>query len=293
MADQIYNLELFKSRSVLGRLFAAFRFVNNNLRVFLKLGTYLLLPMVVILALYNVLFITGLQDKTSAGYWIVTIISFLILIAGTCCFNSLIYTLFYKYARSGSLPEYRLKDLKQALIVNAKKIFLYGLVIFVIGTLCGILILLLLSLSPYTLILTIPLALFVLLPFSYTPFVYILEETSLINAIIKSFKLGIPTWGAIFAVRFISSFIVFIIQLIVCLPWLMGLMVNSYATIAVMSGETVVLPGFFPLLMFFLVTISLFISYLTKVLIISAMAFQYGSAETKRKELLMEDNQSL
>lgn len=205
----------------------------------------------------------------------------------------MIYTLFYKYARSGSLPEYRLKDLKQALIVDAKKIFLYGLVIFVIGTLCGILILLLLSLSPYTLILTIPLALFVLLPFSYTPFVYILEETSLINAIIKSFKLGIPTWGAIFAIRFISSFIVFIIQLIVCLPWLMGLMVNSYATIAVMSGETVVLPGFFPFLMFFLVTIALLISYLTNVLIISAMAFQYGSAETKRKELLMEDNQSL
>ena len=63
MADQIYNLELFKSRSLLGRLFAAFRFVNNNLRVFLKLGTYLLLPMVVILALYNVLLLPDYRIK--------------------------------------------------------------------------------------------------------------------------------------------------------------------------------------------------------------------------------------
>ena len=66
--------------------------------------------------------------------------------------------------------------------------------------------------------------------------------------------------GSYFCNQVYISFIVFIIQLIVCLPWLMGLMVNSYATIAVMSGETVVLPGFFPFLMFFLVTIALLIS---------------------------------
>lgn len=296
MTDQTSKIELFKTRSLLGRLSASFKFMNDNLSIFLRLGTYIALPTTILVALYCALFMSKpVAEQQSLGYIVSTIALGVILVIGVCVFCSLVYTLIQKYVEDGYLPQYHLKDLKKLLLENTKKVFLVGLVTFVIGIILMLILVSLAYLTLYTLILTIPLIIFVLIPLSYTVYIYILEKTSLIVAFRKSYQLGIRTWGSIFAVGLITAFLVGIIQTIAALPWSMALMVNNLANIAWLRGEEVILPGFFPFLMFFLAFVAILISFLGNIMQLIPMAFQYASAEESRREreLLQNDNQSL
>lgn len=293
MAAETSDVILFKSRSLAGRLSASFKFLNANLSLLLRLGTYIVLPVAVVEALYMAFFGAVPQAGAGAGYLAASAVAFLVAVAGSCFFSSLVYTLLRGHAETGSLPAYRLKDLKQPLLANARKVFFSGLLLFAVGLLCGALAVGLAVLTPYTLILTVPLAVFILVPLGYLTYIYIFEDVPLTAAVVKSYKLGIPTWGAAFSVLLISYLLALVIQVVACLPWYTAVMVENLAYVAQMRGEGGVLPGFFPYLMFFLVLAGTLISFLANMLVLSAMGYQYGSAETKRKALLAETNQLL
>lgn len=291
MAAKTSDVVLFKSRSLVGRLAASFRFLNDNLSLFLRLGTYVLLPMAVVEALYLAFFRPVSPEGGDVVAMVAGAIAGIVVVAGHCFFGSLVFTLLKKQAELGGLPAYRLKDLKAPLLANARKVFSCSLLLFAIGLLCGVLAVVLAMLTPWTLVLTLPLLLFVMVPLSYTIYIYIFEETTLLSALVKSFKLGVPAWGATFAVLLVSFLVALIIQVVAVLPWYTALMVDHLAYLSQMRGEAVALPGFFSYLMFFLALVGILISSIANTIAMSAMAFQYGSAETKRKEQLTEETQ--
>lgn len=296
MDNQASNPAFFKSRTVLGKLSASFKFMNENLGTLLKLGTYLLLPVVIVQGVYSAIYgYVPANYVYDAGYVAATAVTVLFLIVCLCLFNSLIYTLIRKYATRGDLPSYRLKDLKEPLLANAKKVFLLGLALFVVFGLYTMLAGLLAWLSLYTLILTIPLFFVLVLPFFFSAYVYILEELPLFAALKKAFVMGMRAWGSTFAVLFVTGLLAGIIQFVAYLPLTVGLMAGKLAANAVMKGEVASLPGFFPLLIFVLTAIALLVSILSRMMIIISMGFQYASVETTRKERLQleEEVQSL
>lgn len=285
MTNQASKIEFFKTRSLLGRLSASFKFMNDNLSIFLRLGTYISLPTAILVALYCAFFVSKpVAEQQSLEYMISTVVLGIVLIIGICAFCSLVCTLIQKYAEEGVLLQYRLKDLKKLLLENTKKVFLVGLITSVIGAVLTLIFAFFAYLTLYTLILTVPLIIFVLVPLNYTVYIYLLEKTSLIVAFRKSYQLGVRTWGSIFAVGLIAAFLVGIVQTIAALPCIMALVVNNLANMALLRGEVAVLPGFFPFLMFFLAFIAILISFLGNIMQLIPMAFQYASAEESRRE---------
>ena len=292
MENETSKNAFYKSRSLLGRLSASFKFMNENSVLFLKLGTFVLLPVAIVQGLYAAFYGNiSPENVFSLGNLIALIVSFLVSVVGICVFNSLIYTLIHKYIEVGRLPAYQLKDLKHPLLANAKKVFIAGLITFVLFAVLITLIYLLATLTLYTLIVTTPLFFFLLVPFIYIECVYLLEHTTLMDAVKKSFSLGVRTWSSTFAILFLMSFLIGAIQLVASLPWFIGLMTGTLAQNAILEGGAGTLPGFYPYLMFILAGIAFLITLLSRGAVLITMAFQYASVETMRKERLLEEAQ--
>ena len=294
MDNQASNVAFYKSRTVLGRLSASFKFMNDNLGTILKLGIYCLLPLAVVQGIYFALY--GTDVTVFQTFDVVNVLLLIIMtvvsIASVLLFSSLLYTLVQKYAEHGALPAYRFKDLKKDLLVNAKKIFFLGLLLFVLVAIYVGLSISLLCLSFGFFVVSVFLFFVLALPFSFFGYIYILEDISLLDAFKKAFVMGMRTWGSTFAVLFITGFLAGIIQVIAYLPWGIGLMVGQLATGSTLLGGDSTLPGFFPYLMFVLGAIAVLVSTLAQMMPVLSMGFQYASVETARRERLQSEKET-
>lgn len=283
MDTETSNAAFFKSRSLPGRLSVAFKFINGNFRYLLRQGSFILLPMCVIQALYAAYF----RDAATLSAGNVMALSILILLslAGSGLFGALIFTSLQEYIELGYVPAYKLKEIKTSLLKNMRRLvsmwFVMFVCLFILLAACGAL----LNLSLYTMIITIPLLLFVLVPLAYAIFIYIFEGKDLIASIKKSFGLGVPNWGSTFVVSVLMSALAVVVQIVASLPWITTVLVENLARLSVLQGNEANLPGFFPVLVFVLAMVATFISILSGGLLgIIPMAFQYGSIEARRKE---------
>ncbi|MEG2573860.1 MAG: hypothetical protein RSA44_04265 [Bacteroides sp.] len=294
MDTQISQTAFFKSRSLAGRLSASFQFINKNFSLLLKLSSFILLPMAVLSALYMAVYPS---NSTFVGVSVVQTIAFALV--GIVCFvsfflfNSFLYSVIQKYAELGVVPNLTLKNMKLLLITNAKKLLLIWLVFAALFILYGALVCGLAYLSLYTLLLTIPLFFFLIMPLSYTNFIYLYEGTSIVASFKKSFKLGLPSWGSIFVIVLLMGCLAALFQLIVSLPWMSLMMAASFANVSMLQGDVVSLPGYFGVLVFFLSFISVLLSSLSSIIVTIPMAFQYASVEASRREREQEETQSL
>lgn len=289
MNNQNLKNAFYKSRTLVGRLSTSFSFLHDHLLLFIKLSLYILAPLAVIQGIASVYYGFISPDSVfSVSHYAIMAFMFVLIIITTCVYNSLLYTLLQKYSSGNFLPVYKsLKEIKEPLIKNAKKLLVVGVVIGVVVVLLGLLSVFLLSLSPYTLIITLPLLFFIFLPFSYTGYIYVFEEIALLAALKKSFKVGIKYWGGTFVILFFISIPAGIIQLICSLPYILGVTVVSLVASSVTVGDVVNLPWYYSFLIFLLTIISFLGSYLAQIFIVVPMGFQYGNVEAVRKEQLL------
>lgn len=279
--DALRN-EFYKSRSLAGRVAAAFRFINAHFRYLFKRSSYILLPLALVQALYFALF--AASPASSVASLVASVLLTVITIAGSLLFYSFLYTSLQIYAETGYLPMLTLKELWPTVLRNAKKLFYVGFFIFLFyGCLLLISWLGVLA-SIYTLIVILPLAVFLMVPLTFFGFRYVLEPEEMGVAFRKSYRMGITYWGSTFAMILIAVVLVGIIQLVASLPLATSLYVERVAVLSRMEGNEAVLPGFFRFLLFFLAFVSTFVSLVSVILSVALMAFQYGSAVATRNE---------
>lgn len=293
MDNQNSTIVFSKSRSFAGKLSASFKFINENFKVLFKLGSYILLPVSVILAALFLVWSHFEGEPSSAGYIVSAVIAVIISFVSGSVFYAFVFTCIMEYKQEGYIGNITLSKIKALLIKNFRKILL----VLVVVTACMLLLITLTValaiLSLYTLILMIPVLFFLLVPLVYVCYLFALEDISLGKAVKEAFKIGIPTWSSTFGVLLISGLLTGLIQIIASAPWCLGIAADSFARLAMLNGELSSLPGYFNVMMFVFAVIAIFISAFAEVLVLVSMAFQYYSEKARRTEILAETDQSL
>ena len=273
----------FKSRSLLGRFSASFKFLGDNLLRLLKVGVVLLCPVVLLAALYALL--RSVAVWSVAGILCADIVMAVLFAGGYFCFASLVYAFLKRFSQDGSLPAYSLGDMKSLVFPGLKRVVVPGAFVLAVMAFCAAVLLLLCRWSVYTLFASLPVLLVFLLPLSgYMVNICVWEDISFGDALAKSFRLGFSTWGSLLAVALMSLGIAVCVQVVFALPFVLSSLAFD-ASVSSSSGE---LPSFFPVLMFLFSFIGLCATYFSMAVMLVFGAFQYGSAETRRKERLAE-----
>lgn len=274
---------IFKSRSLTGRISASFKFVGDHLKYLLKISAWFLVPIACIQAVI-ITFFNGMEESPSALF--VSSVSWGLVLAGIILFSALIYTLLQQYAQLGYLPGAGLKKLLRPLRINFIRLIWIGLLYVAVGVILSFLLVAgVWYISWFTLFITLPLSIFVFILLLYVPYVYIFEPVGFREAVMKSFRIGLLSWGSTFAVIILMAILTGIIQVVASLPAGTAVLVRNFAEKA-LTGTTdrSVLPQFFQALLFILSFFSVFVSAFSQILSMAAMAFQYGSVITSECE---------
>lgn len=272
----------YKVRTLAGRLSAGMKFINDNLRLLVKLSAPVVVPMALAVSLYTVFMY---EISRSVPVWTVCVVLFIgIILIGSSLITSLWFVLLEKYQELGYLPAYHLRDLKGLLPAGFKRalgMFLFLIVVYILLT---FLFVFLGVWSLYTLFALVPVYVFLLVPLSLYPYVYMLEKKNLINALKETFRMGVRYWGSTFAIILVMGTLMWLAQLVVSLPFGVMAGIQSRAVLASIAGDPAILPFYFSVLMLLLGLVAFCFSYFSSLLLFASLAFQYGSIKAAYRE---------
>ena len=98
---------------------------------------------------------------------------------------------------------------------------------------------LLAALTPFTLILTLPMLVACVIPLSLFSPIYLFENIGIWEAFKKTYRLGFATWGGVFLIALIMGLIGGILQGITMLPWYVATIVKYFFAMSD-SGSAVI-----------------------------------------------------
>lgn len=293
MDNQNSTIAFLKSRSFAGKLSASFKFVNENFKVLFKFGSYILLPVSILLAALFLAWSHFSSEPSSAGYILLAIAAVILSFMGGGLFYAFLFSCIKKYKEEGYIGNITLLKIKSLLIANFRRVILA----LVIVTVCMFVLITLTvafaMLSLYTLILMVPVLFFLYVPFVYVIYLFVLEDISFMHAVKDAFKIGTPAWSSTFGILLISGLLAGGVKLIASAPWGLSIAADSFAKLAILNGEPTSLPGYFGAMIFAFAVIAIFISAFAEMFVVVSMAFQYYSEKTRISEKLAEMNQSL
>lgn len=290
MDNQNSTVVFLKSRSFAGKISASFKFINENFKVLFKFGSYILLPVSIILAVLSLIWAHFASEPASVGYIVSAIITVIFSFIGGSVFYAFLFTCIKEYKQNGYIGNITLFKIKSLLIANFRKVLLTLVVVTIFMALLMALTVVLAIISLYTLILMIPILLFLYVPLIYLCYLFVLEDISFGKAVKEAFKIGVPTWSSAFGVLLISGLLAGLMQVIASAPWLLGIAADSFAQLAMLNGEPSSLPGYFNIMMFVFGAMAIFLSAFAEILVIVSMAFQYYGEKARQTERMTEMN---
>lgn len=304
MESQKPRIELYVKRPFSEKLNASFDFIKENWKPIIKFVTYLLLPLSLIQALSLNGFMgsyMGVVSQASQGdsdsilsalptlglsYSVLLLCSWL----GSVVLVSLIYALMMTYRkREGRLEGITLGELRPLLLHNVVAMIKLTLFFFVLMMVALCLLVGLVVLTPFTLILTIPLLVACAVPLSLWAPVYLFEEISLIGALKKTFRLGFATWGGVFLITLIMGIIASILQGVAGIPWSVAFMVKSIFSLSE-GGDIAGSSVGYTFLLYLFGILQCFGIYLSAVFTILGITYQYGHASEVVDSVSVEDD---
>ncbi len=302
------KIQFYKERSFGEKFSATFEFIRENFKLWLRLCTYLLLPLCLIQgmamesfmgflnpAYVNILGGAGGMDASAAmlvrlglsycGYLICTLLGSIILV--TICYSMIKY---YQDSpdRLRNVTFDKIKPLlfkyfKRALGIT---LLLFFLVVFVFGML-----LLLTMLSGALGVLLIIAAGVCLIPLSLVMPVYVFEEKqNIFSSITRGLNLGFHSFWSLFGLMFVMGFLANILSSITTIPWYLMTMVKTLL-FATSSPEVSLASS--PLYNFALYLASVFMNYgmyITMSLSTLALAYHYGSVAEEKDGVSVEED---
>jgi hypothetical protein len=212
---------------------------------------------------------------------------------GGAILSGMVYAMMQTYAtRENRLQGITLNDFKETLTINTLK-YIRLIFLFVFAyTLIVVIIVYLAYLATVTLALTIPLfivLILLLIPLMLIIPVYIFErDIKLTDAIRKSWKLGMSTlWGMI-GLIIVLNIIASVIQTVTMLPWYITLL---FGTIFSLTSESMISQSVvYKFVLYILGLIQSFGMYVSMIIGIIGLAFQYFHAREKVEGITIESN---
>jgi len=283
-----------------------FDFIRENWKPLLKYSFYLILPVCLIqtFAMNKFLgfYLNGLANLRSNTPFNNSMVGFmgnygvfmLCLLIGSAILTGMVFALMQTYAvREKRLKDVTLNDFKELLVKNAWKyfrlifalVFLFMLFSFIMGVLAALT-------SFLSLLITLPVffaAIFCLIPLMMVFPAYIFErDLTFMEALRKGWKLGFATLGGIIALMIVLFFISSVIQTITSLPWTALLIVNLFFSLtseSVMNQSVI-----YKFLLYIFGLIQTFGTYISSIIGIIGLAFQYFHAREKIEGVAIESN---
>lgn len=137
-------------------------------------------------------------------------------------------------------------------------------------------------------ILTFPIFLYTLIPFSLIQASFLTQRSSYWKAIKEGFTLGTLYWARSFVAALLIALLLCVVILIFSLPYYISSYAYINATLSVLEGNESILPGYFNV-MFFLFTILLqFALAICSFFFYTALALYFYNLQARRKEKLSE-----
>ena len=305
MENQKPRIEFYRQRSFSDKLNVTFDFIRENWLPLLKYSFYLITPVCLIqsLAMNSITKIAfssikDLQGDSPFGF---SMLSFFVnygallfcMLIGYAIMSGFIYAMMQTYAvRENRLQDVTLSDFKDLLVKNAWKyirlllafIFVFILIVMFMGLLAGI--------TVWSLTLTIPLLLFsivCIIPLILVIPAYIFErDITFSEALRKGWKLGFATMGGVFGLVIVLYLISYVITTVTSLPWNVATIAG---TIFSFTSEAVIRQSvFYKFALYLLGLLQAYGMYLSSVIGVVGVAFQYFHAREKVEGVTFESN---
>ena len=289
------RLEIFRERVFGDKLNATFDFVRENWRPMLKYMTYMMLPLACVAGVlmkgwmsYYMNMMVAKQQNPEVGFIVSYGLTILVYVFASLLLASLVYSMMRIYReRKDRLKDLTYEELKPTFWRFLKRMLLLGLCFLVLYILAFLLIILIATLTLWSLLLTVPALIILAMPLLYWPPAYLLDnDLSLFAALKKSYRLGFPTWGGIFLIAIVLGMLSVVISSVVSIPWSVGFF--SYLMLSEAGeGQAPVVMEF---VMYLLNVVQSYCMLVVSSLSLVGMAFQYGHAADKIDGITVERN---
>ena len=304
MQLQTPKIEIYRTRTFTDKLGDTFNFLRENWRTITKYTIYIMLPVSMVLAFFANHFWNGyislitalntagsMDDEgilsfglSSLATLVVGIISYMILI-------TLLFALIRLYTvREQRLANITMDELKPEMWFCMKRCMIMTLVglVLVIAflALVVLMVVLLVSINGAVallgFILLYGVAVAVMLPLTLVPSIYLLEDNiGVFEAYMKGFRLGFATWGGIFAITFVISFITFVIQSFTMMPWYILSMVKMVINVSDKQDGSFFNSFLYDAIQYITCILTCLGYFISCIIEVVAITIQYGHASDK------------
>lgn len=305
MESQKPKIAMYAKRPFGEKLNASFDFIKENWKQLFKYSTYLILPICLLQAanfsglMGSMTNFTAMQTAGNAAANPLAALgpAFALNYAGVVFFSclgallltSLIYAMVRLYnEREERLNGITFSDIKPLLLHNVKRLFIMGIMIGFLFLVAFILVVLLAVLTPFTLVLTLPLFFAFMIPLALMAPVYLFENISLGAAFKKTFRLGFATWGGVLLILLVMGIIAGVLQGIVSIPWYVIYFVKMIFSMSD-GGEMSSSVGL-DFAQYLFAILMLYGSYLSAIFSIVGLVYQYGHASEVVDSITVESD---
>ncbi|WP_274972713.1 hypothetical protein [Bacteroides fluxus] len=304
MEPQKTKIALYVKRSFGEKLGASFDFIKEHWKLLLKFSTYLLLP----LCLVQALSLNGLTQGILAwgdaaggasGYNEAALplglmsyygLYLLLYMVGTVLLTSLVYAVVRAYQeRDGCLEGMTLGVLKPLLLRNVRQLVLVILLGILLLVFAGLALGFISKLFSSSVLLLVLCFMVLALPLALWAPVCLFEDISVADALVKSYRLGLATWGGILSMMIVMGLVAAILQGVTMLPWYIGLAIKTIFT-AAESGSAAVNSAGYDFVLYLLAIVQGFGTYLAMIFTLVGLAYQYGHASEKLDNVTVESD---
>ena len=283
--DITRKIPLFARRTVGEKINTSLDFLRQNWRTALKLSIYILLPLALLQSVGTFTLVKSIasdyQYSSTDSSFLLTL---LLTIIGMCLSYTVILTLFQYYMGSddGDLSMLTFSDTRGQLWRNFKKVFVSSLPIITLMAIISLVMFVLMFLPLVSILALLAYAVLCAI-LMMVPIYYVLEEIPLGDAFKRSYGHAKESWGRMLGLICALFFVISIIQSVTAVP------VMVYAFLVenlVPSAETLLsIKLGLDVILYILLIVQSFFSYMTMVLVITCLVFHYGSNARENDDL--------
>jgi len=302
MKDLKPRIEFYRQRNFTEKLNATFDFIRETIRPLLKYSFYVIMPLCLVQTFvtnrfYGIYF-TAISSNTgsfanTSDFFAQTGGLMLCILAGGSLIAGLVCALMQTYTvRENRLEGIVLADFKNSLLRNVLRCLGLSLFMFFVYAVFAGAVLSLAAFSKLSLLLTVPLMLCLLLcaiPLMIVVPTYLFErDLTLVSALAKAWKLGTATLWGMLGLMIVLYFVSSVIQTVTSMPYTLSLIISGLFKTS--NNPVHFQSALMKFLLYLFGLLSSYGAYLSSMIGVIGLAFQYFHAREKVEGVTIEAN---
>ncbi len=306
--ENIEQLSAFyKRRGFTGRLFGGYVFLEKNFRTILRTSSFVLIPYAVLMAIGLVWLSDSLQKVAASadvaalaatpGVWadfiwpvaLRGLICFVIMLAGMCFWQALVFGMFRKYVELGYIPSLKITAWYSWMSRDIWRYFLYALFVIFFWVVIESIGYMLAIINTWLVLVMLPVMLYCGVIFLLFPYFYMIERETLWDAFLHAFRKGTPVWGTTFSIGLVTGIIVGILVIVCSMPMYITVMIDNLVAKGTADGNVADLPSYYVALKVVCYALYMYAVSLGLLCIEAPLLFHYASVVASDKEKMLAD----